>query len=569
MKFSIEWHSIVRDLWRNVSIIICVVFMAMMGTYIMNNEVYDPKYTSYASVIVNNASGTSNGSANLIQSIEIANIYAQVFVQPSMKQKAAEYLDMDSFDGEIEASVNAGTNIMELSVTATNPVTAYKELCAIIKVYPKLTKSLFSNGAVSVLKMPAISKSPSNEMTPSSLFKSAIIAFVGCVAVIVALSILKNTVKDEKTFNAKIDAKLLGVIPHEKKHFTFREILKRQKKGLLLSESAFISLRFSESFNKICAKMEYMSRTKGMKIFCITGVGENEGKSTVAANIAVALANRGKKVALVDMDVKKPALYKLFGVKYEHESELGNMLSGKVPRRSFKFRQYRKLPLLLLLNTRPHKDYQAWFRSGAIRDTLDFLREKEDFVIIDTLPAAIDSTVSGIVKLCDATIHVVRTDTVAVPVINDTLLTLQNAGANVCGCILNDAYDEFSLFYQFGTDESGYSGVGRYHGGYGRYDRYNKYSKYNKYDKYNKYSKYSKYSNYSKYSKYSAYSHSDADRGYEDNSPKFDTNKNYSYYGVDESGEIITVMPENAETNAMDGTSLRSLNNKDKSGGNK
>ena len=77
----------------------------------------------------------------------------------------------------------------------------------------------------------------------------------------------------------------------------------------------------------------------------------------------------------------------------------------------------------------------------------------------------------------------VRTDCVYTPIINDTILTLKNTGANFAGCILNDVYEEFSFFSQFGTDEGGYS----------RYSKYSGYSKYSNYSAYGRYSKYGRY----------------------------------------------------------------------------
>ena len=93
---------------------------------------------------------------------------------------------------------------------------------------------------------------------------------------------------------------------------SLKDRLKKKKKGLLIGSSSYISLNFTESFNKIAAKIEYNKRENGDMVYAISSVTENEGKSTCAANIAIALANRGNKVILIDFDCKKPALYKIF-----------------------------------------------------------------------------------------------------------------------------------------------------------------------------------------------------------------------------------------------------------------
>ncbi len=496
-KFSFEWHSILRDIVRNFWVIICAVAIALMGTYIAHQSVYSPLYTSSATLIINSAVGRANAYASLSESAEIASIYTEVFVQPAMEKKVCEYLDTKSFDGTIDAYVNPGTNIMEISVTSSNPENSYKELCAILKVYPKLTSSLFSNGAVSVLKMPYVPKSPSNSMTSSNMIKISLIAVAASLALIVVLSLMRDTVKDEDSFKEKIDSNLLAVIPHQKKNLSYKEILHGKKKSILIYESSFISLKFTESFNKLSAKFEYMKRNSGDSVFAVTSVSEDEGKSTVASNIAISLAVKGNGVVLVDFDGKKPALYKIFEEECKEENEFGNVLSGATPPNEYKFKRYKKTRLFLALNTKYHKDFRSWFDNGTAEKVIAALKKSFDYVIIDTPPVSVASEVTSISELCDKTVVVVRTDTVYASVVNDVILTLSNTGSDIAGCILNDVYNELSVFGSFGADETGYYSR-KYYGRYGKYKGYGKYSHYSMYGRYSRYGKYL----YSKFSQY-------------------------------------------------------------------
>ena len=289
---TIDWHSVLRDLLRNIWVIFCAAVIGVLGSYVVNHAVYRPEYTSAATVIVNSAEGKSNAVASLTMSSEIATVYAEVFVQPTMQKKVCEHLGRETFDGKIGARVNSGTNIMEISVTASNPEIAYRELRAILEVYPQITDNLYSNGVVSVLRAASVPKGPSNWMTSASVIKILVISMGLAAAAIAALSVMRDTVKGEQDFTQQIDAKLLGVIPHERKRMGIRDVLLRKKKGILLTESAFTSLRFSENFNKIDSKLEYMRRTKGDRVFMVTSTAENEGKSTVSSNLAISLLRK-------------------------------------------------------------------------------------------------------------------------------------------------------------------------------------------------------------------------------------------------------------------------------------
>lgn len=490
-SFTIEWHSIVKDLTRNIIIIVEAVLIGLMAAFVMQHSMYKPEYTSTATFVVNARVANSASYSNLSVTSEMTKIFCEIFQQPSMKRNAAAYAGR-SFKGNLTAEAVSGTNLMQISVTSDDPENSYQMVKAILAVYPEISDKIFSNAVLDVIKQPEIPHNPSNSFSRQN--RTLIVA--GCslfiVAIIVLLSIFRDTIKDEQSFEEKIDSKLLGVIVHERKKSKIRGI---NKKALLIHESSFTSLKFTEGFHKITAKLEYMNRRHGDKVFAITSVAENEGKSTTASNIAISLASRGNKVLLFDLDEKKPALYKIFELEYKENAELGDLFMNKISPAEFVFRRYKKSRLFLAANTKAHKEYQRWYENGAVGSVIDSLRDQVDFIIVDTAPMSVDASVTNIVEIVDKSILVVRTDVVHTASINDAILTIKDVGGELAGCILNDVYPEFSMFGQSGFDESGYA----YSGYYGTYNKYSRYGKYNRYGKYARYGKYSRYGKYGKY----------------------------------------------------------------------
>lgn len=480
-KITIDFYSILRDLKRNFWVVVLAALIGIMSSFVVQHNMYVPEYTSKATLVINSKIGNSSTSTSMSASNQIAGVFAKIIVQPSMKNKTAEFLE-ESFDAAISAKVLSNTNILEVSVTAKSPDKAYRYLNAVLKVYPEISDSIFTNAVIEILKMPYMPKSPSNYMPESNKLIIAAGITAAVLAVIVFLSIMRDTIKNEEAFEDKIDSKLIGTIPHEKKRISLKDRLAKKRKALLINESIFVSLKFSESFHKISTKIEYMNHRHGSKVFAITSVAENEGKSTVASNIAISLANRGNRVLLLDLDTKKPALYKIFEAEPKENAEFGDLVSGKIKASDYEFRRYKKTRLFLAINTKSHKGHERFIENGTVFKILDYLKNKVDFVIIDTAPLSVDSGVTSLVKYADKTLMVVRNDVVHTAAINDAVLTIKDVGGEFGGCILNDVYPKFSFFGQTGFDEGGY--YNRYYGrysGYGRYGRYNKYSKYKNY----------------------------------------------------------------------------------------
>ena len=507
-RISFEIHSIIKDLLRNCWIVVLVLLTCRMGVYVAERYVYEPEYTASATMVVSAKGANSATYSNFAVSADLAEIFANIFTDPIIKTKASEHIGR-SFNGKISSSVRQGTNFITLSVTSASPQNSYELLNAVLKVYPSVSDYIFSNATVMVLKAPSVPKGASNSI--SSDDKSLLYSGAAIVSafLIVVFSVLRDTVKDEEDFNEKVDAKLISTVMHERKRRSLKSILKRKKQSLRIHSNAFISFSFVENFHKISSKLEFMNRRDGHKVFVISSISENEGKSTVATNIALSLAEKGKKVLLLDFDFKKPALYKIFDLEYAPQFEMGEYLDNPESGR-IKFRKFRDTSLFLAVSTKPHKESTAWVESGKLEKFVAAVSDMVDFVIIDTAPVMADASTVAISKFADKLLMVVRTDTVKTELINKTLSTLKDSGVSLAGCILNDVHGEFVPFDLFGADETGSYYKSR--SKYGKYHKYGKYYKYGRYGKYGRYSGYGKYSRYFHASSYYRYSKKNQER---------------------------------------------------------
>ncbi len=473
-KITIELYSLLNDIFRNIWVVILCALIGAMSFFLVTHASYTPMYTSTATLTVLNSGSVTASYSTYTISTEKANVLVNVFTEPTIKEYAAAYLELDRFDGTVSARVLDQTNFIELKVTSDHPEKAYKLLNAVLKSHHKVSNKIFKNAGVTVISMPTVPGGPSNHISNSN--RSLVI--MGCatlaLVLVIAMSLMRNTVKKESDFDDKIESKLIGTIAHEDKRMSLQDIKQKKKKGLLIHSNAYISLRFTENFHKIAATLEHKKNRSGEKVFAVTSVAENEGKSTCAANIAVSLADRGNKVILLDLDFKKPAVYKIFGEEETENGEVSDLLGKKASYEDFAFRQFKKTSLHLAVNTKADPEYRSFIEDGSIDGLIKKLKTEYDFVIIDTAPLSLDSAVTDIIGMVDKTILIIRTDTVHVNVLNDSISTISKISSNLAGCILNDVHMNILPFSFTGNDESNRYGGYRYgkHSHYGHYGKY-------------------------------------------------------------------------------------------------
>ena len=462
--FTFEWYSVLKDVILNCWLLLLAAIIGFVSVFVYEEVSYKPVYTSSATLMVQVKTGTYQAYTNLSASSEMAVIFSEVFVQPSMKEKASEFIGEDGFKGTINASTLTNTNIINLSVTADNPEIAYKELLAVLEVYPQISNTIFSNAVLDVVRAPEVPKGPSN----SKAFPHEKLVIAGFVALtlfgIIFISLVRDTVKDEKSFNKKVDSKLIGTVLQERNYGTFGDFIKRKKKKKLITD-AFASFSFVENYQKIATKLEYLNQKNGDKIFLVTSVASHEGKTTVSINTALTLARKGHRVALLDMDLLKPTIQKYIDVPAEYV-DLVHVLTGDISPEQYSLSTYKDFGLAIGLNKRRHSDFTSWINRPYVKTALDRIAMNYDFVIIDSMPLSASADLTAISNLADKTLMVIRADYVKTGDINDAILTLDRKN-RLAGCILNDAHKEFTFFGQMGVNE------GAYNDKYGKYKHSN------------------------------------------------------------------------------------------------
>ena len=191
----------------------------------------------------------------------------------------------------------------------------------------------------------------------------------------------------------------------------------------------------SEAYRSLRTTLLYAVANTPPTVILITSPGLMDGKSTTCANLAVMLAQAGKETLVIDGDLHKPSLHKVFGVP--NVKGMVDVLSGEYDLSEM---CTEPLPGLKLLSTGPiPPDPAELLISGGLASLVDRARQLFDYVLIDSPPTELVSDPMIIATQADAVMLVVDSEETSKISMHRAVHDLEAVGANVVGTVINKA----------------------------------------------------------------------------------------------------------------------------------
>ncbi|MEP7255851.1 MAG: polysaccharide biosynthesis tyrosine autokinase [Ferruginibacter sp.] len=224
-----------------------------------------------------------------------------------------------------------------------------------------------------------------------------IMAIFGAVGLFVGTIILKDTLTGRIKFRSEIEK--MTSIP------IIGEITFEKTKDPLIIEKGTRSLA-AEEFRKLRVSLSFLGIDADHRKLLLTSSISGEGKSFIAANLAVSISLTGKKVVLVDLDLNKPTLSDILRVNYEEgvteflsgEKEAYQVVNKLDTHENLSFISAGSLP----------ENPTELLANGKVKSLIEYLESNFDMVVIDTSPAVLVTDAFILSGLCDATLYVIR-----------------------------------------------------------------------------------------------------------------------------------------------------------------
>ncbi|MBQ6431486.1 MAG: polysaccharide biosynthesis tyrosine autokinase [Oscillospiraceae bacterium] len=455
-NLAVVLHNFFGAAKRLIWFAVALAIGAGVFIYYRTNRSYTPVYSSSVvfSVHASYATTTDIITHSAWLDANAAEMLSKTFPYIIRSENTKMLLQLElgrPVNGSITAVATADTGLFTMTATSSNAQDAFDLMNAAITVYPQAASNVLGDTQIYIINRPLTPPAePDNGNNAIAAgLRAAIPIFLLGVVAIFLLSLTRKTVHSAEDLRKLVSLKCLAYVPSVK----MKKHSNRSNLTLTITNPRVVST-FNESIRNLRIKVQKLLWDKNQQILLITSTLPNEGKTTVATNLALSLAQEGKKVILIDGDLRKQSLKETIGVT-DPSDGLPDLLSGTSD--NFRLLTVPNSTLLLLSGDNTVDQPQALIDTPRMKQVLDLLRERMDYIIIDSPPAGIMSDAATLAKYADATLYIVRQDMASTQQIATSIQTLSTNDINLIGCVLNQT--------QAGTTRYGYGS--KYNAGYG------------------------------------------------------------------------------------------------------
>lgn len=362
-------------------------------------------------------------------------------------------------------SMSALNDTEVLNITATTSSAQFSaDICnTISNIAPAVLIRVTKAGSVQTIGSAEPALLPSSPNVSKNSIMGFGIGFVISVVIVFLLDLFDTTLKNANVLTENFGLVNLGQVSDissnkDKKQLKNNDI---RKTHTILDKN--IPFYFIEAFKLIRTNIMFSMSTTNNNIFAISSSGAGEGKSLISSNVAISLAQTGKKVLIVDCDLRKPVQHKVFKLK----NKIGiSQYIGKMATLDDIIQHDILENLDVITSGIIPPNPSEMLASENMKQFLKEVSSLYDYVIVDTPPVTVVSDVIGLSNDIAGLIFVARCQHTKYNDISKAMETFKISNMNILGFVLNGGDDMYGKYGKYGK----YSKYGRYYKSYGSYE---------------------------------------------------------------------------------------------------
>ncbi len=448
---EIDLKDFLSYLKKFIPAIVIAAVLAVGAAFIYDTQIKTPLYSTYTKVLLmqDNASNNSSATLNDVSANQkLATTYSEFVKSRLVLQQVIDKLNLDYSADDLAKNVNVtnvtDTQVLKITVTDPSAENAQKIADTTTTVFSKEITDITGIDNVKPYEVAQLPTQPSNDTLKRDVAIAAIIAVFGVLAVAFVIFYFDDNVKYSEDLEKKIGLPIAGKI--------IKSNIKARKGHEVdeLMVQKYPKSAVSESIKALRTNLQFSSVDSGFKTILLTSSVASEGKSFVSSNLAISFAQSGKKVLIIDCDLRKGRLHRVF--RLPNTLGLSNLLADDITKYG-KYIQRTGISNLYMITRGAYPPNPSeLLGSKKNRVLIEKLKTKFDIIIFDGAPCngVTDSVIMS--TIVDEVLIVTKDSNTAKSALESTKEMLQKVNAPIAGVVMNSVSKKDAKYYSYYGD---------------------------------------------------------------------------------------------------------------------
>lgn len=427
-----------------IVIMILLLIIAVSGVVVYDTAIKKPIYQAQTTVVIANVDDSNKTTTlnDLSVSQKLASEYSVIAKSELVLKQVIENLAAPITTSELSKNVTVktvnSTAILDITVKTGKAKLSSTVANELVKVFAEEVKKIYGTDNITQLSAAETPTAPINNTIIRDMVLAAMISIMAVVGFAFLKFYIDDTVKDNEDTERTVGMPVTGRVSKSE--------AKKGKKGVgeLIVEKMPKAI-VSENIKGLRTNLQFTAVDKALKTILITSTNAGEGKSFISANLAISFAQADKRVLLVDCDLRKGRVHKLFNIP--NVRGLSNLLTDDL--RSYaKYIRGTEINRLNVITcgTYPPNPSEL-LASRKNKQLIKILKDAYDVVIFDGAPVGglADSVILS--SFVDGTLIVVRDSATTVKDLVSVKKSLVKVGARILGIVINMSNRKTSKYY--------------------------------------------------------------------------------------------------------------------------
>lgn len=479
MKETYTIKDMINLLLSHIWLIIVITVIGGGAAFGFSKLALPLEYSSHITMYVQSYTGISENNANNVNNIsnskQLVNTYMEVLKDDAVMNAVGDLLfeqheaselakvfqitddnkiNPSSIRNCLTISTVDDTSAVNIVATTADPKLAADICNDLTQVAPEYVEEAVGVGSINTIDTAKVYDTPVAPNTMKNTLLGMAAAFLIVIMVIFIIDYFDNTIKNSSEISKKYNKAIIGEVQQ------FGDGKKKKKgkhrtepRGLLTDKD--VPFNVVESYKTIRTNILFTAADSDKKVIAVSSPNPCEGKSTSAANLAIALAQTGSAVLLIDADLRKPVQHKTFKVK--NDAGLSTLIIKKSSiEKSVRKNVINNLDILPSGPLPPNPS--ELLSSDSFKALMEQFSKNYDYIILDTPPVNVVSDAMVMKDFINGIMLVIRYRMTTYEELSACMKQIDLAQVNMLGFVVNGVYHNHgAAYYNYKYKKYGYS----------------------------------------------------------------------------------------------------------------